>query len=116
MFFRLVEDIAHQLLGVPLVISTDDFPSISKRILVDSALVAFSAFCCLLGIKLKGAKSEDGPDITLLGLRAPCPYRSNRFELSARLGETERTAWMALVGRFPKTESISQQEIGQLFG
>ena len=116
-FSRLITELAWQLLGAPLVSFFADFAAIMKRLLVDSVLCAFSEFRSLLGIKLEESKSEAGPDVTFLGLRASFPSHSGDCELSVRLGETKRTtAWIALVGHFLKTESISHQELEKLIG
>ena len=115
-FSRLITELANQLLGTPLLIFFDDFAAIAKRLLVDSALVAFSEFCALLGIKMEETKSEAGPNVTFSGLRASCPSLSNDFELSGRLGEAKRTARVALFGRSGKTKSTARQEMGKLMG
>ena len=85
-----------------------------KRLFADSALVEFSEFCPLIGIKLKEEKSEACPDITFLGLRASFPSFASRFELSVRLGDNKRTAWLALADHFLKTKSISHQQLEKL--
>lgn len=87
-----------------------------KRLLVDSALITFTEFFSLLGSTPKEAISEAGPDITFLGLRAPFPSSSTRFELSARLDDTMRTSWVAMIDSYLKAQSISHQELEKLIG
>ena len=72
-FSRLITAIFNRMLGSPLVCFFGDFASLIPRLLATKGLAVFTRICDLLGIKLKQAKSEVCPAITLLCLLGTFP-------------------------------------------
>ena len=80
------------------------------------ALQVFSPFCSILGIQLKGKKSEVGWRIAFLGRRGWFPPKENGYTLHISLPGEKRASREALLADFIARRSISTHELEKLIG
>lgn len=90
-FSRFVAAIFNRLCGIPHICIFDDLAARLPRIVASKGLAVFTRFFDLLGIRLKSAKSEVGPDVIFLGLLGKFPAIGTDFALRISLpGEKEK--------------------------
>ena len=115
-FSRLITVIFNKTFGIPPICFFDDFAALLPRLLARKGLAAFTAICELLGIKLKSAKSELGPEVTFLGLQGTYPAEKTDFVLQICLPAEKKKAWSALILSYLSQGRISYQELEKLIG
>ena len=115
-FSRLITDIFNRLFGIPPICFFGDFAALTHRLLATKGMSVISRFCSLIGAKLKGDKSDVGPDVAFLGLLSSFPSKGNGSVLSISLPGGKRKARSTLIRPYFTQNRLSYQELEKLIG
>ena len=113
---RILSELTTQLFGIPLLCFFGDFGEITPAELAGRAIDTFTAFCELLGIKLKSEKSEFVAIITFRGLEGFPPCVGNNYLLSVSLTEEKASRWATEISSLISKKSIPPPELEKLIG
>ena len=113
---RPITAIFNRMFGIPPICFFGDFADLIHRLLATEGLSVFSRFRPLLGIKLKGAKSEVGPAIAFSVLLGSFPSKENGAVLPICMPDEKSRALAALIRSYLAQNRLSYQEIEKLIG
>ena len=105
-FSRILAELTCRIFGIPMIRYFDDFGAPLPASIAKKGLRTFTRRCDLLGISLKTAKSEVGPNITFLGLLGSFRSKINGMQIKVTLTKEKADRWTRIIRKRLKEELI----------